>query len=132
MRLNGSVANMHTRIFQTKNGSMLRIKNRKSAIIFEIEKKQRNREYIFTFTFTPEDFAALFSYLEQIATGTLGNIRPKKAFSLGADYDRELDNNGYLWITKNKVSIKRPSIDNVRLYQFNKRKWSPFYLIFEN
>lgn len=38
MRLNGSVANMHTRIFQTKNGSMLRIKNRKSAIIFEIEK----------------------------------------------------------------------------------------------
>ncbi|MDF9888444.1 MULTISPECIES: hypothetical protein [Bacillus] len=44
---------MHTRIFQTKNGSMLRIKNRKSAIIFEIEKKQRNREYIFTFTFIP-------------------------------------------------------------------------------
>ncbi|MCU5584335.1 hypothetical protein OCF65_28645 [Bacillus toyonensis] len=123
---------MHTRIFQTKNGSMLRIKNKKSAIIFEIEKKQRNREYIFifTFTFTPEDFAALFSYLEQIATGTLGNIRPKKAFSLGADYDRELDNNGYLWITKNKVSIKRPSIDNVRLYQFNKRKMESFLFDF--
>ncbi len=132
MRLNGSVANMHTRIFQTKNGSMLRIKNKKSAIIFEIEKKQRNREYIFifTFTFTPEDFAALFSYLEQIATGTLGNIRPKKAFSLGADYDRELDNNGYFWITKNKVSIKRPSRDNVRLYQFNKRKMESFLFDF--
>jgi len=60
----------------------------------------------------------------------LGNIRPKKAFSLGADYDRELDNNGYLWITKNKVSIKRPSIDNVRLYQYNKRKMESFLFDF--
>ncbi|MES5929862.1 hypothetical protein QCI77_28430 [Bacillus cereus group sp. MG9] len=121
---------MQTRIFQTKNGSMLRITNKKSAVIFEIEKEERNNEYTFTFTFTPEDFAALFSYLEQIATDTWGNIRPKEASSLGADYDRELDNNGYLWITKNKVSIKRPSLDNVRLYQFNKGKMEFFLFDF--
>lgn len=95
------------RTFKAENGLGLIIKNRKSAVIFEIEvdsNAQENKDYEFLFQFPPEDFKELLEYIEAIANKSWLNLIPKEANSMGADYfeyyDKKLDNNGYRLLQK--------------------------------
>lgn len=121
---------MNKKVFRTIDGLGLVIKNRKSAVIFEIEKCQREDGYKFSLKFSPEVFKELMEHIETISNTSWSNIVPKEANSMGADYweyyDREFDNNGYLSIRNNVISIERPSLDSIKLYQFNKRKMESF------
>lgn len=121
---------MNSRTFKTTNGLELVIKNRKSAVIFEIDQNQANKNYVFSFQFTPEDFIELSNYIETVASKSWSNLTPKEAENMGADYweyyDRGLDNNGYLTIKQNVLLIERPSLESGRLYQFNKKRMESF------
>lgn len=121
---------MNNRSFKDLNGFELVIKNRKSAVIFEIDQNKANSNYKFSFKFTSEDFNELLKYIETIANESWTNVKPKEADSIGSDYyeyyDKELDDNGYLTIEQNILLIERPSLDSKRLYQFNKRKMESF------
>ena len=127
------------KVFKSENGLELIVKNRKSAIIFEIGEDslvEREEDYLFSFRFTSKDFENLFRYLKEVSNKSWKNIEPKEANSLGADYceyyDRKLDNNGYLdIIKKNTLRVKRPSSNNNKLYQFNKRKMESFLYDYE-
>lgn len=123
---------MNTRTFTSLNGIELIVKNRKSAVIFEMEQTQakEKEKYKFSLEFTSEAFDELLRHIETISNMSWVNLNPQKADSLGADYyeyyDRELDNNGYLSIRKNLLLIERPTLDSNKLYQFNKKKIESF------
>lgn len=121
---------MNCKIFKSLNGLELIIKNRKSAIIFEIYPEEINKKYDFLFEFSTQRFYELLEYIEMISAKSWINLKPKEAESLGEDYyeyyDRELDNNGYITIRPNTLLIERPSLDSEKLYQFNKKKMESF------
>ncbi|MED1125170.1 hypothetical protein [Bacillus atrophaeus] len=122
---------MNTRIFKTLDGPDLIVKSRRSAVIFEIDKNQDTNEYNLIMKFSPEDYKELMKYLEEASNKSWASLIPKEATSFGAEYfeyyDKELDNNGYLWTRENNtLSISRPSLDSTRLYQFNKKKMESF------
>lgn len=121
---------MKTTTFKTINGLELIIKNRKSAVIFEINKTQVNKNYKFDFQFSKEVLSDLLEYIETIAVKSWGSLEPKESDSMGTDYyeyfDKELDNNGYLSIRNNSLFIERPSLESEKLYQFNKKKMESF------
>jgi hypothetical protein len=106
------------------------VKHRKSAIILENHNGKKEKEGRFTYEFTKEDFKEFTSYMEKAASEAWSNITPKEATSLGSDYyeyyDRKYDDNGYLHIGENSISVDAPywSIDT--LYQFNKPKIQSF------
>ncbi|MGM7635650.1 hypothetical protein [Bacillus sp. Hm123] len=122
---------MNTKTFKSINGLELIIKNRKSAVIFELDKDEASsEEFEFLFEFSPEGFIELVNYIETVACECWPSLSPKEADSMVADYDeyydRQLDSNGYLSIKKNALLIERPVLDNQKLYQFNKRKMESF------
>jgi len=117
---------MKAKVFE--NG--LVVKHRKSAVILELG-EENNTDYRFVVHFnTPEEFNEFFSYMHEAASEVWPSHTPKQATSDGADYweyyDREMDNNGYLTLYREKLCIERPSLDNKRVYQFNKRKMESF------
>lgn len=67
-------------------------------------------------------------------------FNPKDASSLGDDYfeyhDREFDNEGFLGVNKNKISLEGPYTqlksdgNRVCLYKFNKAKFQTFLFDF--
>ncbi|MFO1442847.1 hypothetical protein KDN24_06415 [Bacillus sp. Bva_UNVM-123] len=126
---------MKSKMFSSSSGMELIIKNRKSAVIFEMNHNQLNSEHGVTFEFTPNEFNELYKYLETISHESWANFSPKEADSLGADYyeyyDRELDNNGYLRVRENELIIERPFLESNKLYQFNKRKMESFIYDFK-
>lgn len=121
---------MNSKSFESINGMKLIVKNRKSAVIFEMEQTEENKEYKFEFEFDSKTWKDLSEYIETISNESWSGLTPKEADSFGADYceyyDRQLDDNGCLSIQKNKLSIERPSLESVKLYQFNKRKIESF------
>ncbi|QWH09515.1 hypothetical protein [Bacillus mycoides] len=129
---------MESRTFTSTNGLELIIKSRKSAVIFEIEQmntQQLKAQYNFEFKFYPEVFSELLQYIENVSNKSWVGLSPKDVDGLGSDYyeyyDRKLDNNGYLTIVKNGLSIERPSLESGRLYQFNKKKMESFIYDFK-
>lgn len=124
------VKKINERIFKSVNGLELIVKNRKSAVIFEMEQDQAGEKYDFVFEFTLEVFAELLKHLESVSNESWSNVNPRVADSEASDYyeyyDRKLDNNGYLGIGKSGLSIERPTNECGRLYQFNKRKMESF------
>lgn len=129
---------MESRTFTSTNGLELIINSRKSAVIFEMEQmntQQLKVQYNFEFKFAPEVFNELLQYIETISNKSWVGLSPKDADSLGSDYyeyyDRKLDNNGYLTIIQNGLSIERPSLESGRLYQFNKKKMESFIYDFK-
>jgi hypothetical protein len=121
-----------TKVFE--NG--LVVKHRKSAVILEL-KEENNTDYRFVFPFkTTEEFIEFSDYIHVVAKEVWPAHTPKQATSDGADYweyyDRELDNNGYLNLYKEKLCIERPSLDNKRIYQFNKHKMESFLYDLQN
>ncbi|PFB88863.1 hypothetical protein COE48_27060 [Bacillus thuringiensis] len=126
---------MESRTFTSGNGLELIIKSRKSAVILEMEQSKTNDKYHFTFEFNQTVFMELLEYIEVISNKSWSNLNPKECDSLGADYyeyyDRPLDNNGYLDISKYKLGIERPSLESGRLYQFNKKKMESFIYDFK-
>lgn len=125
---------MNQQTFTAKSGDKLIIKNRKSAVIFELDPSSAQPELRFNFEFTTEAFMDLFAYFQTISNHSWTNIDPKEATSLGADYyeyyDRELDNNGYLSLRENALVIERPTLESLKLYQFNKKKMESFLFDF--
>ncbi|MBH0323355.1 hypothetical protein [Bacillus cereus] len=126
---------MESRTFTSTNGLELIIKSRKSAVIFEIDPSKTNGKYDFLFEFNLPSFMELLEYIEDISNKSWNNLNPKECDSLGADYyayyDRPLDSNGYLDISKYKLKIERPSLESGRLYQFNKKKMESFIYDFK-
>ena len=121
---------MSTKIFTDEKGMELIIKNRSSAVIFEVGQHDKGDSYDFIFYFTKEDFFELHDYLSEIAHQSWKDFIPKEAHSMQSDYyeyyDSELDNNGYLRLSYGRVSIERPSDEHNRLYKFNKKKMQSF------
>lgn len=126
---------MKSKVFTSINGLELIIKNRKSAVIFEMNQNQTTNKHVVVFEFEPKDFVELLNYIETISNESWANLTPKEADSLGADYyeyyDREIDNNGYLSIQENALIIERPSLESNKLYQFNKRRMESFIYDFK-
>ena len=126
---------MKSKAFTSLSGLELIIKNRKSAVIFEMNHNQMNNKHNVVFEFEPKDFVELLNYIETISNDSWANLTPKEANSLVADYyeyyDKELDNNGYLSIRENTLIIDRPSLESNKLYQFNKRKMESFIYDFK-
>jgi hypothetical protein len=114
-------------IFTSKNGLELIVKHRKSAVIFEAK---TNEKHDIVFEFSSEAFSDLLMYIEAISDKVWSGFNPKEEDSFGSDYgeyyDKELDNNGYLTVRKNRISINRPFRESEKLYQFNKRKMESF------
>lgn len=129
----------NSKIFKSENGLDLIVKNRKSAVIFEIGEDSlvgREKDYRFTFRFSSKDFEDLFRYLKEVSNKSWKNVESREANSFGSDYceyyDRKLDSNGCLNIIKeNTLKVERPSSDNNKLYQFNKRKMESFLCDYE-
>lgn len=121
---------MENKIFTAIDGKKLNIKSTKSAVIFELVETQENKKYDFKYVFDDNTFNELFNYLEVISTKIWAKLEPKEANSMSSDYyeyyDKKLDNNGYLSISKNILSIERPSLSSLKLYQFNKKKMESF------
>lgn len=121
---------MKSKSFASVNGLELIVKNRKSAVIFEVEQDQAGESYTFLFEFTAEVFGELLKHIEDISDESWANINPRDADSWASDYyeyyDKQLDNNGYLSFKKNALFIERPTNVSSRLYQFNKRKMETF------
>lgn len=122
--------------FKTLGDLELIVKNRRSAVIFEVANNQDEKKYCFTFKFSPEVFKQLFTHLQETSNKSWANLNPRDADSFGADYaeyyDKKFDNNGYLGIKRNILSIDRPVLESNKLYQFNKRKMESFIYDFEN
>ncbi|AMQ66561.1 hypothetical protein BH753_gp079 [Bacillus phage Shbh1] len=118
------------RVFKSKDDLHLIIKSRKSAVILEAVGVRGSDDHKIIFNFTSEDFKELFNYLMEISNKCWNNLTLKMADSIGSDYfeyyDRELDNNGYLYISSNTLKFDRPYKDSDKLYQFNKSKMQSF------
>ncbi|MGG0891667.1 hypothetical protein [Cytobacillus horneckiae] len=118
---------MNSRVFKSKNGIELIVKNRKSAVFFEI---LGHGHYQAVLEFTSLKFENFITHLEDISNKAWDNFTPKEADSFGSDYyeyyDKEFDNNGYLTIRDDWIFIERPSLDSPRFYKFNKRKMESF------
>ncbi|QNR65479.1 hypothetical protein IAQ67_16460 [Paenibacillus peoriae] len=121
---------MKTKIFTGIDGLELIVNSRKSAVIFEMNHNQMNNKCSVTYNFEIKDFIELYKYVEIISNESWDNFTPKEANSLGADYyeyyDREHDNNGYLYLREDMLKIDRPLLESNKLYQFNKRKMESF------
>ncbi|APF25153.1 MULTISPECIES: hypothetical protein [Clostridium] len=116
--------------FKTINGLELVVINRRSAVIFEIGESHKEDKYDFLLKFSSEVFKNLLEHIEAISNKSWTNITPKECDSLGADYseyyDRQFDNNGYMSISENTLSVERPCLESNKLYQFTKRKMESF------
>lgn len=128
--------NMKAKTFTSVDGLELIIKNRKSAIIFEVNQEQLiNKKYNIDLKFEPMNIIELYNYIETISNESWTDVKPKEAYSFGSDYyeyyDKELDNNGYLRIKENTLNLERPSLDSKRFYQFNKKKIESFLYDFK-
>lgn len=114
------------RRFESVNGLDLIVKNRKSAVILELEESSQSGKYDFIFEFTENQFKELVAHLEFVSNESWANFTPKEVNSMGSDYyeyyDKKLDCNGYLSFKGYDLVIERPSVESHRLYQFNKRK----------
>lgn len=103
------------------------VKSEKSKVIFE---NNSGKKYTKIFLFTDCEFKEFIEYIQFVSNQVWKNIIPKEAQSEASDYyeyyDKELDNNGYLMIGENNLSIERPSLESNRMYQFNKRKMESF------
>jgi len=120
--------NNSKKVFVDSSGLELVISYRKSTVIFEIGNNDVDER--FRFRFNLEDFRKLFNYLMEVADKAWGKIQLKECNSEGSDYgeyyDRKLDNNGYLSISKGIIELERVSIGSNKLYQFNKSKIQSF------
>lgn len=142
---------MKERIFVDAHNEELIVRHRKSAIFFlrnaDLTKEDKFKspfskgDYVASeelhrkYFFSKETFKELLGYLEIIAQEVWRDFEPKEADSIRADYDeyydREFDNNGYLKITGEYLSVEAPNQlkENgscIRLYKFSKRKFESF------
>lgn len=121
---------MKQRVFKNEKGQDLIVKHRKSAIIFAVEEVKKDMKPDFRFYFSTQTFKEFASYIEEISNKAWAAITPKEAHSLATDYyeyyDREFDNNGYLSIVEDGLSVEGPYTTTAKLYQFNKSKIQSF------
>lgn len=116
------------KVFKSNDGLELVVSYKKSAVIFEVGNNEVDN--ILRFYFNINIFKELFQYLKKISNKVWGGVQLKECNSMGSDYaeyyDRQLDNNGYLELNKNRLTLERVSLGKNKLYQFNKRKMEAF------
>ncbi|GEM02522.1 hypothetical protein SAMN05421839_10630 [Halolactibacillus halophilus] len=116
------------KVKEFENG--LVIKHRKSAIIFENAEGKKEKEERFVYRFSSKEFKVFTDYIKKIANESWTNIAPKEAHSMGSDYDEyydhRYDDNGYLSLLDDGISIRAPYWSVDTLYQFNKAKIQSF------
>lgn len=116
------------RTFNTKP-KPITVSHRRSAVIIETELKPNEKPH-FTFYFTDDEFQQFIEHMIAVANSVWTNFTPKDATSEASDYyeyyDRTYDNNGYLRIGENALTITGPNLTTGRLYQFNKAKMQSF------
>lgn len=127
---------MIEKLFKDMAEKGLIVKSRKSAIIFEADSGTVfdgfSHGYDVGYDFSPEVYKSFVLYLFEQAKLSWPGIYPKECDSLGSDYyeyhDSKLDNNGYLTLFSSvpSISLSRPDVLSLKLYQFNKRKMQSF------
>ncbi|QST02844.1 hypothetical protein IMZ31_20045 (plasmid) [Pontibacillus sp. ALD_SL1] len=121
---------MKERRFTAKDGNVLVIKNRKSAVILEHGSLESDSDWRFTFSFSEEAFDEVKRAIQEAAEESWSGLTRKDATDLGTDYyeyyDRKYDNNGYLSLEENALELERPTTESNKLYQFNKRRMESF------
>lgn len=126
-------------VFNTENGYVLTIITNKTNIQLEVEDSQGNELPDYKnhkLDFNTETFKEIHHVLEEAANKIWKSLVLKEADSFGNDYyeyyDRGLDNNGYLDISRNQLTISRVFEGSKRVYQFNKQKMGTFLYDFKN
>lgn len=126
-------------VFNTENGYVLTIITNKTNIQLEVEDSQGNELPDYKnhkLDFNTETFKEIHHVLEEDANKIWKSLVLKEADSVGNDYyeyyDRGLDNNGYLGISRNQLTISRVFEGSKRVYQFNKQKMGTFLYDFKN
>ncbi|PAD46690.1 hypothetical protein [Shouchella clausii] len=108
----------------------IQVISKKSAVIVKIHEKDLPDEKNNLTVISGDMFDYFREFIKEAAEHAWGNLKPKEASSLGADYyeyyDKELDNNGYLSIKGKEIHFERPQKDHRRVYKFNKRKMESF------
>lgn len=126
-------------VFNTENGYVLTIITNKTNIQLEVEDSQGNELPDYKnhkLDFNTETFKEIHHVLEEAANKVWKSLVLKEVDNFGNDYyeyyDRELDNNGYLDISRNQLTISRVFEGSKRVYQFNKQKMGTFLYDFKN
>lgn len=137
--INGGIHMETKHIFNTENGYVLTIITNKTNIQLEVEDSQGNELPDYKnhkLAFNTETFKEIFHVLEEDANKVWKALVLKEVNSFGNDYyeyyDRELDNNGYLAIRNNQLTISRVFEGSKRVYQFNKQKMATFLYDFKD
>lgn len=126
-------------VFRTENGYVLTIITNKTNIQLEVEDSQGNELPDYKnhkLAFNTEIFKEIYHVLEEAANKVWKSLVLKEVDNFGNDYyeyyDRELDNNGYLDISRNQLTLSRVFEGSKRVYQFNKQKMGTFLYDFKN
>lgn len=126
-------------VFNTENGYVLTIITNKTNIQLEVEDSQGNELPDYKnhkLDFNTETFKEIHHVLEEAANKIWKSLVLKEVDNFGNDYyeyyDRELDNNGYLGIRRNQLTISRVFEGSKRVYQFNKQKMGTFLYDFKD
>lgn len=121
------------KIFSSMEGYNLAIRNSRKTILLELKNYIINKDkkrFLFELHFEEKVFKELEKYLYDIAKETWEDFIPKEADCMRADYteyySRKYDNNGYLYLRENSLKIDRPSVEDMTLYKFNKRRMESF------
>lgn len=120
---------VQAKTFATEDcGVLIIVSAGNNIIFFTDDDDTEGRDFIFNFDSV--DFKLLYVYLSNLSFMKWPGFTPKNATSMSSDYDeyydKELDNNGYMTIKKNRLDIARPSPDNTRLYVFTKATMQSF------
>ncbi|MER2061459.1 MAG: hypothetical protein ABS894_00860 [Aerococcus urinaeequi] len=120
---------VEAKTFTTEDcGVLIVVSAGNNIIFFTDDDDTEDRDFIFNFDSV--DFKSLYVYLTNLSFMKWPGFFPKIANSSSSDYDeyydKELDNNGYMEIRKNRLDIARPSPESTRLYVFTKAKMQSF------
>lgn len=137
--INGGIHMETKHVFNTENGYVLTIITNKTNIQLEVEDSQGNELPDYKnhkLAFNKETFKEIYHVLEEDANKVWKSLVLKEVNSFSNDYyeyyDRELDNNGYLAIRNNQLTISRVFEGSKRVYQFNKQKMATFLYDFKD
>lgn len=121
---------MGTKEFVDRYGINFIIENNRTNIVFKTDSKNIERNYYLKLYFHKDVFKEMIKYLENVSKDIWKDFNPKEANSISSDYgeyyDRKYDNNGYLSVKENFLSIERPCGNCPYMYKFNKRRMESF------
>lgn len=118
------------RTFISTDKMWIQVISKKSTVLVKIHEKDSLDEKNSLTVISGDMFDYFKEFIKEAAEDAWGNLKPKEASSMGANYyeyyDKELDNKGYLSIKGKEIHFERPQKDHRRVYKFNKRKMESF------